>query len=221
MKKPLLLAFIILLIDQWIKVYIKTHFTFQEQLHVAGNWFILLFTENNGMAYGMELFGGGEIGKLVLTLFRIIAVSSIFWYLCYIVKKKEDKLFITCIVLIFAGALGNIIDSVFYGVLFSESSYEVARFLPIEGGYAPLLHGKVVDMFYFPIIEGHFPSWVPYWGTEKFIFFQPVFNFADASISIGVAIIILYQKRFFGKKKQVTEEEENPSATEEPIKQNT
>jgi signal peptidase II len=217
LKKPLLLAFLILLIDQCIKIYIKTHFYLQEEVHVAGNWFIIHFTENNGMAYGMEF--GGQFGKLFLSTFRIVAVGTIFWYLLQIIKKREDKLFITCISLIFAGALGNIIDSVFYGVLFSDSNYEVAQFLPADGGYASLLHGKVVDMFYFPIIEGHFPEWVPFWGTEKFVFFQPVFNFADASISVGVAIIILYNKRFFGEKKQVTEEEENPTAAEEPIKQ--
>lgn len=217
MKKPLLLAFLILLIDQVIKIYIKTHFYLQEEVHVAGNWFILHFTENNGMAYGMEF--GGQFGKLFLSTFRILAVATLFWYLLNIIKKKEDKLFISCIALIFAGALGNIIDSAFYGVLFSNSNYEVAQFLPAEGGYASLLHGKVVDMFYFPIIEGHFPEWFPIWGTEKFVFFQPVFNFADASISVGVAIIILYNKRFFAEKKQVTEETENPAATEEAIKQ--
>ncbi|HET6224994.1 MAG TPA: lipoprotein signal peptidase [Bacteroidia bacterium] len=219
MKKPLLLAFLVLLIDQLIKVYIKTHFTLEHTVHVAGNWFIINFVENNGMAYGMEL--GGQFGKLALSSFRIIAVIVIFWYLLSLIKKKEDNLFIICIALIFAGALGNIIDSVFYGVLFSESTFiDTAKFLPAEGGYSSLLHGKVVDMFYFPIIEGHFPDWVPYWGTERFVFFQPVFNFADASITVGVAIIVLYQRRFFGKKKQVTEEEENPTAAEEPIHQN-
>jgi signal peptidase II len=219
LKKPLILAFLILVIDQFIKIYIKTHFYLGREVHVAGNWFILHFTENNGMAYGMEF--GGQYGKLFLTTFRILAIGVIFWYLLMIIKKKEDKLFTTCIALIFAGALGNIIDSVFYGVFFSESNGYIdgATFLPVGGGYSTLLHGKVVDMFYFPIIEGHFPEWFPFWGTEKFVFFQPVFNFADASISIGVAIIILYQKRFFGKK-QITEEQENPTAAEEPLKQN-
>jgi signal peptidase II len=175
-------------------------------VHVAGNWFILHFTENNGMAYGMEF--GGQWGKLFLSSFRILAVGAIFWYLLDIIKKGEDKLYTICIALIFAGALGNIIDSAFYGVLFSDSGYDVARFMPEEGGYSTFLHGKVVDMFYFPVIEGHFPEWFPIWGTEDFIFFRPVFNFADASISVGVAIIILYQKRFFGKKrKEVTEED--------------
>jgi signal peptidase II len=206
LKKPLIIAFLVLLIDQVIKIYIKTHFFLGEEVHVAGNWFILHFTENNGMAYGMEF--GGQWGKLFLSSFRILAVGAIFWYLLDIIKKGEDKLYTICIALIFAGALGNIIDSAFYGVLFSDSGYDVARFMPEEGGYSTFLHGKVVDMFYFPVIEGHFPGWFPIWGTEDFIFFRPVFNFADASISVGVAIIILYQKRFFGKKrKEVTEED--------------
>jgi signal peptidase II len=206
LKKPLIIAFLVILIDQVIKIYIKTHFTYQHEVPVIGDWFILHFTENNGMAYGMEF--GGHFGKLFLSSFRILSVGAIFWYLLDIIKKGEDQLYTICIALIFAGALGNIIDSAFYGVLFSESSFDVARFMPEEGGYSTFLHGKVVDMFYFPIIKGHFPSWFPFWGTEDFIFFRPVFNFADASISIGVAIIIIYQRRFFGKKKKVVTEED-------------
>ena len=198
MRKPLILIFLILLIDQALKIYIKTHFFLGQEVHVAGDWFIIHFTENKGMAYGMEF--GGEFGKLFLSIFRILAVGGIGWYLWNLTKKGEDKLYITCIALIFAGAMGNIIDSAFYGMLFSDSSYEIARFMPEEGGYAGFLHGSVVDMFYFPIVQGHFPSWFPFWGSEQFIFFRPVFNFADASISVGVAMIILYQKRFFGKK---------------------
>nr|MBA3704688.1 signal peptidase II [Bacteroidota bacterium] len=125
------------------------------------------------------------------------------------------SLYIICIALIFAGAFGNIIDSAFYGIIFSDSNYEVARFLPEEGGYSTFLHGKVVDMFYFPIIDGHFPQWFPFWGGEQFIFFRPVFNFADASITVGVALIILFQKRLFGKKPILVSEE--PSVMEEPI----
>lgn len=211
MKKPLLIIFLVLLIDQLIKIYIKTHFFLGEEVHVAGNWFILHFTENNGMAYGME-FGGG-FGKLFLSVFRIVAVGGIGYYLWTLTKSAEDKLYIICIALIFAGALGNIVDSAFYGVLFSDSNYEVARFLPEEGGYSTFLHGKVVDMFYFPIIRGHFPSWFPIWGTEEFEFFRPVFNFADFSISVGVGMIILFQKRFFGKKKVTEESPVIPAAT--------
>lgn len=207
MKKSLIIVFLVLLIDQLIKVYVKTHFYLGEEVHVAGNWFIIHFTENNGMAYGMEF--GGKFGKLILSVFRIVAIGGIGWYLWDLTKKNEDKLYIFCISLIFAGALGNIIDSAFYGILFSDSNYEIAKFLPEEGGYSSFLHGKVVDMFYFPVIEGHFPSWFPIWGTEEFIFFRPVFNFADFSISLGVGLIILYQKRFFGKK-QETVTEDNP-----------
>lgn len=214
MKKPLIIAFLILFIDQFLKIYIKTHFSLGHEVHVAGDWFILHFVENNGMAYGMEF--GGRFGKLALTTFRILAVGGIFWYLLDIIRKKEDKLYTICIALIFAGALGNIIDSAFYGVIFSDSNFDVARFMPEEGGYSTFLHGKVVDMFYFPIIHGHFPDWFPIWGTEEFIFFRPVFNFADASITVGVAIIILYQRRFFGKKKEKQEQIPPSTATEPP-----
>ena len=206
MKKSLIVVFIVLLIDQFIKIYIKTHFFLGEEVHVSGNWFTLHFTENNGMAYGMEF--GGKFGKIFLSTFRIVAVGGIGYYLWTLTKKKEDKLYIVCIALIFAGALGNILDSAFYGVLFSDSNYDVARFMPVEGGYASFLHGKVVDMFYFhfSVFDSHYPQWFPFWGGEDFQFFRPVFNFADASISTGVGIIILYQKRFFGKKSVHVEE---------------
>lgn len=213
MKKPLLIVFLVLLIDQVIKIYVKTHFFLGDEYHLAGNWAIIHFTENNGMAYGMEF--GGEFGKLFLSVFRIIAVAGIGYYLWKLTRQKEDKLYVACIALIFAGAVGNIIDSAFYGMIFSDSGYEVAKFMPAEGGYASFLHGKVVDMFYFPIIEGHFPSWFPIWGTEDFIFFRPVFNFADFSISVGVAMIVLYQKRFFGKKK-IAETDEAATAESTP-----
>ena len=199
MKKTITLIFSILFIDQFIKIYIKTHYFIGEEVHVLGNWFILHFTENNGMAYGIEL--GGDWGKLFLSVFRIVFVAGIGWYLFKLIKQNENKLFITSIALIFSGAVGNIIDSVFYGVIFSDSYYGIAEFLPKDGGYAPVLHGKVVDMFYFPVIEGHFPEWFPFWGTEEFIFFRPVFNFADASITAGVALVILFQKRFFAEHK--------------------
>lgn len=207
----------VLLIDQFIKIYIKTHFFLGEEVHVAGNWFIIHFTENNGMAYGMEF--GGQFGKLFLSSFRILAVGGIGWYLWTISKKKEDPFYIICIALIFAGALGNIIDSAFYGMVFSDSNYEVARFLPVEGGYEGFLHGKVVDMFYFPVLEGHFPSWFPIWGNEEFVFFRPVFNFADAAISVGVALIVLFQKRFFSPKPAPVVESAPAGNEEEPAKE--
>jgi signal peptidase II len=215
-KKPLIIVFIILLIDQLIKIYIKTHFFMGQEVHLAGDWAMIHFTENKGMAWGMEF--GGEFGKLFLSVFRIIAVGGIGYYLWTLTKKKEEKLYIVAIAFIFAGALGNIIDSAFYGIIFSDSNYDVARFMPTEGGYAPFLHGSVVDMFYFPMIEGHYPSWFPMWGGEDFVFFRPVFNFADFSISVGVAMIILYQKRFFGNKRKLIDEPNDTPVTpiEEP-----
>ncbi len=197
MKKSLLIVFLVLLIDQVIKFYIKTHFFLGEEYHVAGNWFIIHFTENNGMAFGMEF--AGNYGKLFLSSFRIIAVFVIAWYLYDLIRKQSPTGLVISISLILAGALGNIIDSTFYGLLFSDSNYEVAKFLPSEGGYASLLHGRVVDMFYFPIIEGHFPSWFPIWGTEEFIFFRPVFNFSDSAITVGVLLILLFQQKYFSK----------------------
>jgi len=166
-----------------------------QEYHVLGNWFIIHFTENNGMAFGYEL--GIQYGKIFLSVFRIIAVIGIAWYLIGLIKTKAHSVLIVSLSLIFAGALGNIIDSAFYGLLFSNSDYEVAQFLPSDGAYSSFLHGKVVDMFYFPIIEGHFPSWFPFWGSEEFIFFRPVFNLSDASITIGVFIIILFQSKYF------------------------
>lgn len=217
MKKPLIIIFLVLFFDQLIKIYVKTHFFLGQEVNVIGNWFIIHFTENNGMAYGMEF--GGDFGKLFLSVFRIVAVGAIGWYLWSLAKQKEDKLYIVCIALIFAGAVGNIIDSAFYGVLFSDSNYEIARFMPEEGGYSSFLHGKVVDMFYFPVIKGHFPAWFPFWGTEDFIFFRPVFNIADASISTGVAIIILYQRRFFKKKPVEVSEEPIVGASVAPTEE--
>lgn len=213
MRKPLIIIFIVLLLDQLVKIYIKTHFFLGEEVRVAGDWFIIHFTENNGMAYGMEF--GGNWGKLFLSVFRIVAVAAIAWYLWTLTKQKEDKVYIVCISLIFAGAVGNIIDSAFYGMLFSDSNYEVARFMPEEGGYAGFLHGKVVDMLYFPVLKGHFPAWFPIWGSEDFIFFRPVFNIADASISFGVALIILFQKRFFATKEDIGNEPTTETAVNE------
>jgi signal peptidase II len=147
------------------------------------------------MAFGMEF--GGQTGKLVLSIFRIVAIVGIAFYLAHIIKAKFQSGFVLCIALILAGAIGNLIDSAFYGILFNGSEYQVAQLFPQGGGYASFLHGRVVDMLYFPIIDGHFPSWLPIWGSEQFIFFRPVFNIADSSITIGVIIILLCQKNFF------------------------
>lgn len=168
------------------------------EIAILGNWFILHFTENEGMAFGMKF--GGEFGKMTLSIFRIIAVIAIGWYLAKIIHKKEPFGLILSISLIFAGALGNIIDSAFYGIIFNESGFhQTSVFMPPEGGYSSFLHGKVVDMLYFPVIDGYYPSWFPIWGGQDFVFFRPVFNIADSSITVGVFILILFQKKFFKK----------------------
>ena len=166
-----------------------------QEFQVIGNWFIIHFTENNGMAFGLEL--AGQWGKLFLTLFRILAVGLIIWILYRLINIGANKGYISSISLILAGAIGNIIDSVFYGVIFNESTFQKATLFPEGGGYAGLFYGKVVDMFYFPIIHGHFPNWFPIWGGEDFIFFRPVFNIADSAITIGIFLIILFYRKHF------------------------
>jgi signal peptidase II len=197
-RNVILLILLVVLADQALKLYIKTHYYINEHHNVLGDWFRLHFVENEGMAYGWKF--GGEWGKMILTLFRLGAVIFGVFYIRSIIQKKYHRGFIICAGLIFAGALGNLIDSMFYGLIFEESipgSLGVAKMFP-QHGYAGFLHGKVVDMLYFPIIrDAHFPSWVPVWGGEEFEFFRPIFNIADASISAGVIAILLFQKRFF------------------------
>ncbi len=164
------------------------------------DWFILHFTENVGMAFGLSF--GGEWGKLFLTLFRILMVFGIIWYLYSLIRDKKKTGMVAAISLVLAGAVGNIIDSVFYGVIFNDSYGQLATLFPEGGGYAKLFHGWVVDMLYFPLIDGHFPSWFPIWANDHFLFFRPVFNIADAAISVGIGLVFVYHKDFFPDEKQ-------------------
>jgi signal peptidase II len=192
----------LLAIDQWFKFYIKTNYYLGEEHFVLGQWFRLHFVENEGMAWGWKLGESGSWGKMALTIFRMVAVAFGVYYVWHIVRRQEHRGLIVCVALIFAGAVGNLIDSLLYGIIFENSDplvRNVARAFPEGGGYAGFMHGKVVDMLYFPLIEGNFPSWMPFWGGEPFIFFSPVFNIADACISVGLIIILLFQNRFFKK----------------------
>ncbi|HLO70805.1 MAG TPA: lipoprotein signal peptidase [Flavipsychrobacter sp.] len=202
-RNAVLLIFIIILIDQWSKFYIKTHFYYGEEVNVIGNWFKLHFIENEGMAFGMKL-NEAPIGKLILTLFRLVAVVFGFFLLKKLVNKGYAKGAIVCGALILAGALGNLIDSIFYGLIFSESSFHVAKLVPFGQGYGQIFHGRVVDMMYFPIVDTVLPTWVPVWGGKPFTFFEPVFNIADAAISTGVLVLVFFQKRLIHKQEDST-----------------
>ncbi len=210
----------ILFLDQALKVFIKTNYYLGQEHNVISNiaWFKMHFIENEGMAYGWKL--GGEWGKMALTLFRLVAVIFGTFYLRYIIQKKYHTGFVICATLIYAGAIGNLIDSLFYGMIFENSdpyAQNIARSVlhnEFTGGYAGFLHGKVVDMLYFPVItDAKFPSWFPLWGGEQFEFFRPVFNIADASISFGVITILIFQKRFFNTNEQVTHPTVETSST--------
>ena len=195
-KKSALIVILILIVDQVSKIIIKTNMLLYEDIHVLGDWFLIKFIENDGMAFGLDL--PGDNGKVILTIFRLIAAIAIIFYIRYLIKHKEHTGLIICVSLVLAGALGNIIDSAFYGMIFTESTqFSTATMFPENGGYASFLHGHVVDMFYFPIIQGTWPEWVPWKGGDSFEFFRPVFNVADSAISIGVITILIFQKRFF------------------------
>ena len=200
-KHLVYLILLILAADQALKFYIKLNYYAGEEHVIIADWFRLHFVENEGMAWGWKF--GGDTGKIILTLFRLVAVIWGSFLLRDFVQKKYHKGFLICAALIYAGALGNLIDSLFYGIIFEQSnpfSQNIARFFPPGGGYASLLHGKVVDMLYFPIItNAHFPSWVPIWGGEEFEFFRPVFNLADASISTGVIVLLLFQNKLMAR----------------------
>lgn len=213
LKKAGLLILIILIVDQISKIYIKTHFMLGESIKVFDlEWFQILFVENEGMAWGAKI--PGDNGKLFLTLFRLIAIVGIGYWLWDTVKKQGSKLLVLSISLIFAGALGNIIDSVFYGKIFNHSQGQIAELFPTEGGYGTFLHGKVVDMLYFPLWQGYLPEWLPIRGGQFFTFFEPVFNIADSSITIGFILMLLFNRHAF-KKEEDTKKDKETSASEE------
>jgi len=204
-KHVTLIILLIIIADQVLKLWIKTHYHLNEHHEVIGSGFQMYFVENPGMAYGWKF--GGDWGKMALTIFRMGAVIFGTWYLGKIIKEKQHRGFIFCAALVYAGALGNLIDSSFYGLIFDKGMTvdpSINEYVGYNGlatfssnGYASFLHGNVVDMLYFPVIEGHFPSWFPVWGGEEFVFFRPIFNIADASITTGVISILVFQKRFF------------------------
>ena len=220
--KIILIVLLVLMIDQGLKVWIKTHFSYGQEISMLGlSWAKLHFVENNGMAFGLSL--GGFYGKLALSLFRLIAVAILSYYIHLLIKANAKMGLLTSFALILAGAVGNIIDSAFYGMIFSDSYHgHTAILFPEGGGYAGFLHGKVVDMLYFPLFSGHFPEWLPFWAGEQFLFFRPVFNIADMSITIGVLSIILFYRNFFSshdKKKGEEVENEFHKVTDSEDKQ--
>jgi len=201
--KVSILIFLILVADQALKLWIKTHLELHDSFRIT-NWFYIYFTENNGMAFGIELFD-----KLFLTLFRVAAVAALFWYLFRISPKKTTRFgYCVCVGLIIAGALGNIIDSLFYGLIFNQSYGQVATLFPAGGGYGSLFYGKVVDMLYFPLIDTRFPQWMPFVGGHPFEFFRPIFNLADSSITVGITLILLFFRRDLSEVTTAKEEKE-------------
>ena len=220
-KKSVLFILLILIIDQWSKIYIKTNFVLGESVEVF-SWFKILFIENEGAAWGAKLSDvlpiSDNIGKLVLTIFRLFAILGIGYWLFDVIKKKASNTLIWAVSLIFAGALGNILDSVFYGAIFNESYNEVATLFSDEP-YGKLFYGKVVDMLYFPMVDSTWPTWMPRVGGQNFRFFEPVFNIADTAISTGVGILLVFNKRVFNKEEKVESSisEENSNRTQEEV----
>jgi signal peptidase II len=205
--RSILIISVILIADQILKIWIKTNMVIGQEIHVFGNWFILHFTENDGMAFGIDF--PGNSGKLILSIFRICAIIGIALFLRHLIITKAHSGLIISVSVILAGAIGNIIDCAFYGLIFTHSWGTVASAFPDEGGYAGFLYGKVVDMLYFPILRGNWPHWFPFRGGQEFIFFRPVFNIADSAITAGVFIILFFQKRFFKSGEEKTEPAES------------
>ncbi len=220
-KKSVALIFLILIVDQWSKIYIKTHFVLGESVDVF-SWFKILFIENEGAAWGAKLSDvlpvSDAVGKLILTVFRLFAICGIGYWLFDVIKKNSSKTLIVAVSLIFAGALGNILDSVFYGVIFNDSYNEVATLFSDEP-YGKLFYGKVVDMLYFPLVDTTWPSWVPYLGGGNFRFFEPVFNIADTAISTGVGILLVFNKKAFKKDNEDEFYEETEESSSESVKE--
>ena len=210
LKKSLLLIILVLLVDQLSKIYVKTHFQLGDSVDVF-SWFKILFIENEGAAWGTKLSDilpiSDNLGKLILTIFRLFAIAGIGYWLFDIIKKKGTMTLVLAVSLIFAGAFGNIIDSVFYGLIFDDSYKNVATFMA-EEPYGSLFYGKVVDMLYFPLIDATWPDWVPFVGGDNFRFFEPVFNIADTAISTGVGILVFFNKKAFGKNQEEEDQKE-------------
>ena len=212
----LIVVFLVLLLDQVLKIWVKTHMEYGEEFGILGlSWARIHFVENKGMAFGLSL--GGEWGKLGLRVFRLIAVGFLIYIIRSLIKSKETIGVIFSFSLILAGALGNILDSAFYGIIFSETPYHggLATMFPQGGGYASFLHGKVVDMLYFPLIDSHFPEWFPIWGGQRFQFFRPVFNISDAAISSGVISLVLFHHRIFKSGKEDEKQQETVRTSEQ------
>lgn len=204
------LVALIVVVDQVIKIMVKTHMQYGEEIPLIGEWCRLHFVENEGFAFGIAL--GGTVGKVLLTLFRLVASAALGWYIVHLVKKGKSGMLLISLAMILGGALGNLIDSTFYGLIFNESYYSVATLFPPNGGYAPLFYGRVVDMFYFPLFEFDWPMWMPVVGGTHFEFFDAIFNFADAAITIGTVLLLIDQiftapkHAKSGKKENVAEE---------------
>ena len=208
-RNAVIIVFLVLLADQILKIWVKTHMVEGQEIHVIGHWFRIHFVENSGMAFSMEL--PFEYGKLLLSTFRLVAIGFIIYLIRRLIRERYHTGLVYAGALILSGAIGNMIDSAFYGLIFNEGYHLPATFLPPHG-YAGFLKGNVVDMLWFPVLDGHFPEWFPFWRGEPYEFFRPVFNIADSSITIGVGIIIIFQKTFFAQP-AVSEDKSNESAS--------